>query len=498
MINIKSVVRKAVTVSLTAALLLAAPTRAIAANIGDFLDDPEWNDFVEEKIVQNDTPGLAITMVNGSDVGCKNWSYGNIEGQTTITEDTVFCIGSCSKSFTALAIFLLQEEGKLSIDDSVSQYLPWWNVTWNGQSQDTKIWQLLEHCTGISNTTMMQYPTDSYELPSNGEIAHIAENIELVYEPGTQFEYCNLGYDILAYITETVSGMPFEEYVTNEILQPIGMTNSGYNILTTQGYRWFFRELLPYNEPVFMQTSGDGGLRSTTKDMSLWIEAQLGHIALPEKLEKAIAASNELPEEYRIDMGNGMVQYNGWIDYDGYLYHTGTTSNFSSFILIDKERDIGIFSVSNAWTFTADYAGNSLYQMVRDGKIDRSQFELADPALTLDKAASYISLAGNAMILLTLVLLFTQKKRLAKKQIKYSKEKKRLCIRCGVLLSLSVLVPLLPKIIVSIAGYGFASYRMIGVWLPYSFLAMFIVLEIWLLLMLLSSITRYFAVRNSK
>lgn len=498
MIHIKNIVRKAATVSLTTALLLAAPVRAIAAEKGKPLNAPEWNAFVEEKIELDGTPGLALTMVNGSDVGYKNWGYGNIEEQTPVTEDTVFGIGSCSKSFTALAIFLLQEEGKLSIDDSVSQYLPWWNVTWNGQSQDTKIWQLLEHCTGISNTTMMQYPTDRDEAPSNEEIAHIAENIELVYEPGTQFEYCNLGYDILAYITETVSGMPFEEYVTNEILQPIGMTHSGYHIPTTQGYRWFFRKLLPYDEPEFLLTSGDGGLRSTAKDMSLWIEAQLGHTRLPEKLEKAISASHETPEAYRINQGNGMVQYNGWINYDGYRYHTGTNANFSSFILIDEERDIGIFSVSNAWIYTADYAGNSLYQTVRDGKINRTQFELLDLLSTIDKVSSCISLAGAAMILLTLALLFTQKKSLAKKQFPYTKEKKKLCIRCAVLIPLLVLVPMLPKIIVSIAGYGFASYKMLGVWFPYSFLVMFAVLEIMLLLMMVSSITRYIAVKSFK
>lgn len=142
--------------------------------------------------------------------------------------------------------------------------------------------------------------------PSNEEIVHIAENIELVYEPGTQFQYCNLGYDILAYITETVSGVPFEEYVTNEILQPIGMTHSGYHIPTTQGYRWLFRRLLPYDEPESVLTSGDGGLRSTPKDMSLWIEAQLGHLELPEKLKSAITASKETPEAYKIDMGNGI------------------------------------------------------------------------------------------------------------------------------------------------------------------------------------------------
>lgn len=290
--------------------------------------------------------------------------------------------------------------------------------------------------------------------------------------------------------------MPFEEYVTNEILQPIGMTHSGYHIPTTQGYRWLFRRLLPYDEPDFALTSGDGGLRSTPKDMSLWIEAQLGHLELPEKLKNAITASQETPEAYKIDMGNGMVQYNGWLCYDGYRYHTGTNANFSSLILVDKESDIGIFSVSNIWTYTADYAGNSLYQAVKGEQINRQQFELLDPCSTVDKVSTCITVIGVIGILLIIVLMFTQKKRLAKKQILLKKEKKRLCIRCCVLIPLLVLSTLLPKIAVSIAGYGFASYKMIGVWFPYSFLIAFAVLSVMVLLMIISSVTRYFAVKS--
>lgn len=485
--NIKKII--AVMISVGTLFTFIPSLSALAADLA--LDHKDWTAFVEEKIEQDSTPGLAVTLVNGSEVSYKNWGYANIEQQTPVTEDTVFGIASCSKAFTALSIFLLQEEGKLSIEDSVSDYLPWWNVTWNGQPQDTKIWQLLEHCSGIPNSTMMQYPTDRNEAPSNEEIAHIAENIELVYEPGTQFEYCNLGYDILAYITETVSGVPFEEYVTNEILQPIGMTHSGYHIPTTQGYRWLFRKLQPYDVPEFSQTSGDGGLRTTAKDMSLWLEAQLGHLELPEKLEKAIAASQEAPEAYKIDMGTSMVQYNGWIHYNGYIYHTGTLSNFSSFILVDKERDIGVFSVANAWILTADYAGNSLYQTLTDGEINRAQFDVLDYSSTIDNVSSCISLAGAVMILIVLVLIFTQKKRLTKKIIDHTREKKKLCVRCCVLIPLLILAALFPKILVWIVGYGFASYKMIGVWFPYSFLIAFAVLSMMILLMIASSITRY-------
>ena len=486
-------IMRAIAGTLALPILIAAPLHTSASDA--ILDNAVWNTFVEEKIEKDNPPGLAVAVVKGAETGYKNWGYANIREQAPVMEETVFGIGSCSKAFTALSIFLLQEDDKLSIEDSVSDYLPWWNVTWNGQPQDTKLWQLLEHCSGIPNATMMQYPV-SDSVPSNEEIAHIAENIDLVYEPGTQFEYCNLGYNILAYITETVSGVPFEEYVTNEILLPIGMTLSGYHIPTTQGYRWFFRKLLPYDEPEFALTSGDGGLRSTSKDMALWLEAQIGHLELPDKLTNAIAASHEIPDAYKIDMGGGMVYYNGWMDSDDCLFHTGTNANFSSLVLIDKKRDIGIFSVSNAWINTADYAGNSLYQTLRSGKINRQQFDVLDPLSTVDKVSTCITAIGMAGILLTLALVFTQKKRLAKKPRTLAKEKRKLCIRCCLLMPLLVLTLLLPKLTLWAAGYGFASCRMIGVWFPYSFLIAFAVLSLMILLMIVSAFTRYFAVKR--
>ena len=166
--------------------------------------------------------------------------------------------------------------------------------------------------------------------------------------------------------------------------------------------------------------------------------------------------------------------------------------------MFDKERDIGIFSVSNAWIYTADYAGNSLYQVMKGEQINKQQYSLLDPISTIDNVSTYITVIGLAVTLLILLLMFIQKKRLAKKQTDLAKEKKKLFIRCCVLMPLILLTALLPKIVTSIAGYGFTSYKMIGVWLPYSFLIAFAVLSAMILMMLISSITRYFIVKDKK
>lgn len=472
---------------LSAALAIAFCTcgTASAAEI-PALSDPDWNAFVTEKTEQDHTPGLSLAAVSGSDTGYKNWGFSDLESQTPVTEDTIFGIASCSKAFTALTIFLLQEEGRLSIEDSVSDYLSWWHVTWQGADQDTKIWQLLDHCSGIPNSTMMQYPDGAAQ---NSEIIRIAEHAELAYEPGTAFEYCNLGYNVLAGITETVSGMPFEEYVQQEILDPIGMTHSGYGIQTAQGYRWFYGRLLPYPASQYDATSGDGGMRTTAADMALWLRAQLGQTELPEKLHNAIAASHD-ENGHCIKMNDMMEYANGWIHYNGCLYHTGANPDFASFVLIDEQQGNGVFAVCNAWMNTADYAVNSLYQVMKGEPINREQLHAPDSIRLVDLIASGVTVFGLILFVTAVILLLTQKKRLAAKQSAVFAERKKLRRRLVLLLPLFLLTVLLPKLLLYPFGYGIVSYRSFGVWLPYSFLIGTAVLSAALLLLIIASVTR--------
>ena len=101
---------------------------AYAADVDSVLNVPVWNDYVEQSMELDKTPGLAVAAVKGSDVGFKNWGYADIKEETPMTEDTPVHIGSCSKAFTALSVLLLQVEGKLSIEDSIFDYIPWWHV----------------------------------------------------------------------------------------------------------------------------------------------------------------------------------------------------------------------------------------------------------------------------------------------------------------------------------------------------------------------------------
>lgn len=348
---ILKMLQKAVIVVTVLSLIISTSITVYASEIDSVLNDAEWTSYVERSIEMDKTPGLAVVAVKGSDVGFKNWGYANIKDKTPMTEDTSVHIGSCSKAFTALAVLLLQEEGKLSIDDSVSDYIPWWHVTYQGQDADIKIWHLLNHCSGIPNAaTMAKYPirTDADEE----EIAHIAEELELKYPPGETFEYCNLGYCILAYLVETISGISFDEYVVKEIMQPIGMTHSGYDLPVAQGYLYFWNTLKPYNDPHAKGIEGEGYAVTTASDMALWLKAQMGKLDLPDKLANAIAASHEIIEAHypsdgiRSDSSDSSY-FNGWyISDDGIIEHGGWNPTYKAQVIIDLAKETAVLQIA--------------------------------------------------------------------------------------------------------------------------------------------------------
>ena len=188
---------------------------------------------------------------------------------------------------------------------------------------------------------------------------------------------------------------------------------------------------------------------------------------------------------------NDMMEYaNGWIHYNGCLYHTGSNPDFASFVLIDEQRGNGVFAVCNAWMNTADYAANSLCQVMSGMPISREQLQAPDSIRLVDLIASCVTVCGLILFLTAVILLLTQKKRLAAKQSAVFAERKKLRRRLVLLLPLFLLTVLLPMVLLYPFGYGIVSYKNVGIWLPYSFLISAAVLAAALLLLIIASFTR--------
>lgn len=494
--------KKVTTVLMVAIVFSTFSFDCFALEIDTVFNDADWNNYVEQYIEEDNVPGISFVAVSGDDMRIKSWGFTDLTEETPVSDETAFQIGSCSKAFTALAVLLLQEEGKLSIDDSVSAHIPWWRVTYQGQEADVKIWHLLNHCSGIPDSETMAkipYGTD----PSLTEkTARIAENFELSHAPGELYEYCNLGYDILAYLTETVSGMSFSEFVTQEILQPIGMVHSGYGLPTASGHIDFFGKKKGYIDPPAKGMEGDGLLITTSADMALWLRAQLGQLDLPEDLRNAILASHELSGSHQPISPAWRPYYNGWHSESNSVFsHSGQNPAFTARIIIDTENDIGVFSVSNCVTDATNYPLQVCYKMIVGNKPGSfySFPEIRYSTMkSYDRMATYMASASAVLLIISLVMLVTQKRRLARRKSSSTSENTFFIVRMIILLPLLGGTLYLPRQFGKMAGYSGMGYTRLWYWGAHSAVIACLILDAALVCMILSVCSRYVIAKRTE
>lgn len=162
-----------------------------------------WLDY---QIYIKEIPGLAVGIaVNGELIFKKEYGYANLERKSKLTDQHLFRIASHSKLFTATAIMMLYHEGKLSIDDKVSKYIPWFQSAEDKQLEHIRIQHLLTHSSGITRDGNTAHWFTN-EFPTIEEIKAQFQGKISFFEPSETLKYSNFGYTLLGQIIETVSG----------------------------------------------------------------------------------------------------------------------------------------------------------------------------------------------------------------------------------------------------------------------------------------------------
>lgn len=311
---------------LSAILLLTVNVTAFAdgsannennQNIYDRIDD-----YLSNTVPKTHFPSFSITIVDNSEILFSK-TYGNY-GST----DTPYVLGSVSKSFTALCIMQLVEQGKVSLDAHLSDYLP--DAT---DGERITILQLLNHTSGL------------------GEHQNLT-NFRIVSEQGVHL-YSNVNYALLGKVIETVSGISYEEYVTENILKPLNMNNTyadpkkagglidgyenwfGFNVKTDNKYR---------NTPDAWITVPAGYISSSTEDLGRYLQMYLNGgeniisaDSINEMFYNSVAVEDEIPYSY----GMGWTLINEPLKQPA-LRHSGLVENGMSCIYILPEDNIGV------------------------------------------------------------------------------------------------------------------------------------------------------------
>jgi CubicO group peptidase (beta-lactamase class C family) len=232
-------------------------------------------------------PGLSVAIVRDGKVALeRGYGKASIAAAAPVTPQTLFAVGSVTKQFTSACILLLAGEGKLSISDPVSKYLP--GLTRAG---DITLLDLMNHVSGYPDFYPLDFVDRRLVAPiAADELARRYATGALDFEPGARYSYSNTGFIILGLVVEKVSGQPFGPFLQERILTPLGMTHSAFEPKESgpgfaTGYTSF--GLAPW-EPAVYEARGwmgaAGALWASPSDLARWdIALMTGRVLAPEQ-----------------------------------------------------------------------------------------------------------------------------------------------------------------------------------------------------------------------
>lgn len=261
--------------ALVAAACIAASPSLAAAQAPAQARTQALDAYVEQTLATHKLPGASIAVVkDGQVVVAKGYGLSNVEAATKATENTVYQLASVTKQFTAAAILMLVEDGKLSLDAKVTELLPGLPAAW----APVTIRHLLSHTSGIKSYTDVfgaEKTPDDKVFTSAGIVALVAD-APLQFTPGERFAYCNTGYYLLGLVIEKVSGKKYADFLAERIFTPLGMTSTGLDDYAdarpqrAKGYLLADGASKPAPHTHPSQPFAAGALVSTVVDMAKW------------------------------------------------------------------------------------------------------------------------------------------------------------------------------------------------------------------------------------
>ncbi len=300
--------------ALPAALTAAEPPSVPHASIEDYID---------RTMPSSAVPGLAYAVVaDGGVTSAGARGVLRIGGDTAVTPDTPFVIGSISKSFTALAVMQLVEAGQVELDTAVAHYLAGFASHPAGA---ITIRQLLSHTSGYS--TMQGNASHPDATGANDELARGVDQLAAVtpaYRPATKWEYSNANYEILGRVVEVVSGQGYGSYLAANVLEPLGMDHSfvadgeAHPSIATGHVPWFGSKLPLPDSPTDRATAPQGGVIASANDLGRYLAMMmngeddvLSAAGKSQMMRPASAASPGYGFGWYVESDNGAVWHAG-------------------------------------------------------------------------------------------------------------------------------------------------------------------------------------------
>lgn len=303
-------------------------------------------------------PGMSVSILADDDVLCFSSGYADREKGMPASENTLYELASVSKAFTGMGILLLEAQGLLSMTDSVQKYLPWLALKYGGEPVDMQSLTLnnfLHHTSGLTNIRHTQNIPQGNTPDMLQKTVEMLSDAELAFPPGEQYDYGTVNYDVLGLVIEIVSGRSYEDFMTEQVFQPLGLHQTYVYKedaraigQLAQGYRSSFFMTVPYNAPEYAGNKPAGYIISCTKDMGRWMGIQMGIVQdIPEIFHTVIEKSHQ--GDRSVSPVSEMYYAAGWSVNAGrtILEHPGGNPGFSTQVTLLPNDRTGICLLTN-------------------------------------------------------------------------------------------------------------------------------------------------------
>lgn len=348
-------------------------------------------------------PGISAAIVEAQDViWAKGYGMADLEKKVSTTPNTVYSICSISKLFTAVAVMKLHDAKKLRLDDRIEDVLPWYNLQqqWKDSGPMT-IRSLLTHSSGLPRESDYPYWTGpDFPFPSQEQVRTKLGSQKTLYPASTYFQYSNLGLTLLGEIIAQVSGVPFDQYIQENILNPLqmadtrtsmpeslwrGRLSTGYSALKRDGTRDMLK---------LFQARGiapAAGFSSTVLDLARFASWQF---RLLEKGGDEILKVSTLREMHRVHWvdpdwettwGLGFYVYKG--DGKTMVGHSGSCPGYRSTLEIDPQRKQAFIVMINAQGVNPEKYAKGMREILK--KAEDKEKEEIEEGINLEDYAGY-------------------------------------------------------------------------------------------------------------
>jgi CubicO group peptidase (beta-lactamase class C family) len=347
-------------------------------------DRNQYDKYLQKKYDKGEFNGNILIVKNDSIILHKSYGIKSIAPSDTLNQNSVFRLGSVSKQFTTMGIMVLKDQGKLTFDQELSEFIPELSFY-----KGVTIRHMMNHVSGIPDYIHLMQKFYHPELENDDPQKMLSGNQDVInyfnevkpsilFKPGEKYQYCNTGYILLASIIEKVSKLSFSEFMKINVFDPAGMKNTvvykytvGYDSLMPNrvfGIKNQDGKFQLYDTDYLCNVVGDGGIYSTTGDLRLWDKIlYTDEIVSQSTLKEAFTCTK---------LNNGEISNYGfgwkilqWTEQKKVVEHKGLFVAFRTFIYRDISSKNLIVFLTNDTSLKCKKICNKLQSMVEKNNV---------------------------------------------------------------------------------------------------------------------------------